>query len=287
MNKSTRNGFTLIELTIVIVILGIVITGAVAGQSIIRSAELSSQVSQLNSYNQAILSFKLEYDDLPGDLENATDYELHRDKSGTTNSCRTSTASEPLSYDGDGDGYLEDAYGDTIVTFSGEIMNFYIHLNNAGLLDQNIRKNVNTSYCHMVHMDTGVQFPEAEMRGGLITIQSNKKLYHILGSSSDQRHFYISLTSHNTDPSQYGLSGNRLSAVQAKRLDDKIDDGKPLRGIVKVLEIHQRAENISGEKDYGVIQWDSKDNPTNCIYNASYNITYKEEACSIAIQAPI
>jgi len=66
--------FTLIELSIVLVIIGLVIGGVLVGQDLIGSAKNRAYVSQLVSYNSAVNTFKIKYNCLPGDCANATDY---------------------------------------------------------------------------------------------------------------------------------------------------------------------------------------------------------------------
>lgn len=69
-----REGFTLLELSIVLVVVGLVIGGITVGQSLIRSAELNSVIRDVNKYRVAINSFKLKYNSLPGDMDNADSY---------------------------------------------------------------------------------------------------------------------------------------------------------------------------------------------------------------------
>jgi prepilin-type N-terminal cleavage/methylation domain-containing protein len=69
-----KKGFTLIELAIVVVVLGILIGGIVAGQSIVESAKVSKIVSDFQSYDMGIRAFQLEYDGLPGDFDEASIY---------------------------------------------------------------------------------------------------------------------------------------------------------------------------------------------------------------------
>jgi prepilin-type N-terminal cleavage/methylation domain-containing protein len=45
-----RKAFTLVELAIVVVVLGILIGGIVAGQSIIRAANINATISQVEKY---------------------------------------------------------------------------------------------------------------------------------------------------------------------------------------------------------------------------------------------
>jgi len=69
-----NNGFTLLELSIVIVIIGLIVAGISAGQSLVRQAGLRSVSTDIANFQAAKNSFKLAYDAKPGDMDNAFDY---------------------------------------------------------------------------------------------------------------------------------------------------------------------------------------------------------------------
>ncbi len=69
-----KNGFTLIELSIVLVIIGLIIGGITAGADLIRAAELKSVVTDVNQYKTALHTFRLKFNALPGDMDNASSY---------------------------------------------------------------------------------------------------------------------------------------------------------------------------------------------------------------------
>jgi len=67
-------GFTLIELSIVLIIIGLIVAGIVGGQALIHSAKLQSVISDIDRFRVAIATFEMQYDALPGDLVNAREY---------------------------------------------------------------------------------------------------------------------------------------------------------------------------------------------------------------------
>lgn len=73
ISKSIK-GFTLVELSIVIVIIGLIVAGITAGQNLVKSAKLRGLLTEAKTYAQAITTFKLQYDALPGDMRNASSY---------------------------------------------------------------------------------------------------------------------------------------------------------------------------------------------------------------------
>lgn len=61
-------GFTLIELSIVLVIIGLVIGGVLVGRTLITSAEIRGTISQIEKFDTATNTFRLKYGYLPGDI---------------------------------------------------------------------------------------------------------------------------------------------------------------------------------------------------------------------------
>lgn len=102
MQCDKKAGFTLLELSIVIVIIGLIVAGISAGQSLVKQAQLRQVTSQLNAITTGINSFKLQFDALPGDIENAYDYW------GTAFGCTDALATpSSTGCNGDGDGTIE------------------------------------------------------------------------------------------------------------------------------------------------------------------------------------
>ena len=66
--------FSLVELSIVLVILGLLVGGILAGQSLIHAAELRAVSSEYQRYRTAIYAFRDKYLGLPGDITTATNF---------------------------------------------------------------------------------------------------------------------------------------------------------------------------------------------------------------------
>jgi prepilin-type N-terminal cleavage/methylation domain-containing protein len=64
---SQNRGFTLVELSIVLVIIGLLVGGILVGQSLIQGVKIQRIVRDLNQYGVAIATFKSKYKQLPGD----------------------------------------------------------------------------------------------------------------------------------------------------------------------------------------------------------------------------
>lgn len=71
---SRQSGFSLVELSIVLVILGLLVGGVLGGRNLIRAAELRNVAVEFNHYQTAINTFRHQYNALPGDMPNATQF---------------------------------------------------------------------------------------------------------------------------------------------------------------------------------------------------------------------
>ncbi|HMD55271.1 MAG TPA: prepilin-type N-terminal cleavage/methylation domain-containing protein, partial [Phycisphaerae bacterium] len=95
-NMRAQAGFTLVELAIVMIIIGLLIAGVLKGQALIANAQVTSTVAQVKAIEAATTTFKDTYNALPGDLGPA----------GVPALRLPNCAAAPCSTAGNGDGQL-------------------------------------------------------------------------------------------------------------------------------------------------------------------------------------
>ena len=67
---NNNKAFSLIELSIVLIIIGLLIAGIIGGKSLIESAKIRNVINEFNNLEKSIYTFKVIKDRLPGDVNN-------------------------------------------------------------------------------------------------------------------------------------------------------------------------------------------------------------------------
>jgi prepilin-type N-terminal cleavage/methylation domain-containing protein len=122
----SNRGFSLVELSIVLVIIGLLVGSILTGRELIHASELRAVSSQYSQMWVAVNAFKDKYMGLPGDITNAT-----KIWGSEAAPCATTPSSGKLTCDGDGDGLINRYNtGGT----SQEDFRFWQQLANAGFI---------------------------------------------------------------------------------------------------------------------------------------------------------
>lgn len=73
MNKRT-SGFTIVEMSVVVLIIGLLIVGVLAGRNIMEAGKVRAVLGEMDESRQSMLQFQEKYFDWPGDVSNAATY---------------------------------------------------------------------------------------------------------------------------------------------------------------------------------------------------------------------
>jgi prepilin-type N-terminal cleavage/methylation domain-containing protein len=213
--RASQLGFTLIELSIVLVIIGLIVGGVLVGQDLIKAAEIRATVGQVEKYNAAVNTFRTKYNGIPGDLvyAQASAFGLVIPTTGLTSGGGTGL--------GDGNGLIQDTGGST--TPIGEPLIFWQQLSSASLIDGSLGTNIVAAGTVGATSPTPGQYlPLAKLGRGN---------YWIAGSDSGTNYYALAdVTAIST--SAYTVTVG-LTPIESYNIDVKLDDGAPNTGIVQ------------------------------------------------------
>jgi len=264
--EKNNKGFTLVELSIVLMIIGLLVSGILVGKDMIRAAELRSITSEKDQIQTATMLFRNKYLGLPGDLTNATDFW------GTmpTGTCSTTTASGASggtgtqTCNGNGDNKVTGSIDDPGGNY--EMVLFWQHLSNAGLIEGKY---------------TGVFTGWGNPGEFYFSKSGNKNWYH----PSDYTHINADGIIPLSDLTRFagtdyknslvfGTAGAEvgvfaLSPSEVWAIDKKTDDGLP--GIGKTVTRERNGENCNTLPA----------STTTPAASYSYNLSYEGFACEL------
>jgi prepilin-type N-terminal cleavage/methylation domain-containing protein len=233
MNSHCKAGFTLLEITMVIVIIALLMGGILIGSDLIRSAEIRSAMRQMEMLDTSINAFRGKYNCLPGDCKNITQFGFTASAApGTMNPLTTFDPSFiAAAYAGGAPPVIDDSPvveeegslngdGDSKIDSSQEYLNTLRLLSQAGLLDD---RNPTTGYLY-VDLNSAVSL-------------SGQKAFWFLNYLMPITNSSVNIESH-----YYWITGNvtagntgaaTLLPKTAFAIDVKKDDGFPRDGSIQ------------------------------------------------------
>lgn len=220
MPKNT--GFSLVELSIVLVILGLLTGGILSGQALIRASELRTVTTDFTSHLTRVATFRDKYFALPGDMNNATRF---WGVQTNATACRTTASTTTLTCDGNGDGRIDTVDSGTTMH---ERFAAFKHLANAGLLEGSYTGV--TGPAGQRDVVIGTNTPTSRLGGGGWSVAWRDPAVSTADwyTTSPGGNFLL-FGSETGTAANFGLL---LKAEEAWGIDTKIDDGKPAYGVV-------------------------------------------------------
>lgn len=202
VHNKNQNGFTLVEISIVMIIIGLLIGGTFGGMKLIENMQVNKTVQDLKSIESATLTFRDTYGRLPGDMPNTA----ARLPNCTVAPCATG-----------GNGNRSIGAADlawAAITTADENFTFWHHLQAADLLSLGMKNVADTAF--------GEGQPEAAIGGGFRVSDANFDV----GCSRFARTMLIV-----ADLADSALAHPRnVSCTALVSMDRKMDDGMPYNG---------------------------------------------------------
>lgn len=259
VSMQKQSGFSLVELSIVLVILGLLVGGVLAGQSLIRAAEVRAVSTEYSRLSAAIMTFRDKYFALPGDITNATAF-----WGGGLASCQNTVGTGTATCNGDGDGFIDywNYSTGTAVDSHFEGVRVWQHLANAGLVEGRYT-GADAVSGGLIDLVPDVNVPRSKI-GDMWYVYSAPTPSFRNWAPNISGNFLAIAGTTTTDP--------LLSTTEAWNIDTKLDDGKPYTGLFQDI----RNESVATQY--------TPNCTTTQTTSADYNLTVSGLNCAAYIQ---
>lgn len=269
---SKQSGFTLVELAIVLVIIGLLVGGVLVGQDLIKGAEINAVVTQKESYDAAVNTFRGKYNQVPGDISNGAQFNL------------SATGQAATTGNGDGNRLIESAGTTGVVGYLGEPVMMFRHLSETNLIEGNVTV---TSYAtNPTISDTTMPAAKNGKGNRIYPMSSGGLNYFLLAGFTGA--VTATTAAFGTAPS------DALTPTEAFQIDSKIDDGVANTGTVRPITIATGATSIAaageasatdaGATGAGLVAgqcWDTASN----LYATATAATVNAPGCQLRIRS--
>lgn len=278
--SNNTSGFTLVELAIVLVIIGLIIGGVLAGQDLIRSATIRSVITDVEKINAAATTFRGKYNGLPGDLLNTKAVEFGLNTAAADGN-RDGAAGR-----GDGNAVIE-ACAAAANGFGCETGLFWRDLSQAALIPGQFNTYTSTLATVAANSLGSVPYvPKTRLRDtALITVfNSSGRNFLAIGASNNAAIAAAGAAGAITYTSN--AAGAAVTPLEARNIDEKVDDGAPLTGTMYAISAVAPATNPTVIATAAAAAANICVNSTTpASYTATTDAFLNNVACAVAIRA--
>lgn len=214
-----KSAFTLVELAIVLVIIGLIVGGILTGQSLVKAAEINNTIARLEKTTAAAVTFRGKYGGLPGDLIRARA------------SMFGFVARSGAQGHGDGNDLIEGC-GWREAALGCETALFWMDLTRAQMISDSFT--TANSISDGDSIAASVTSP-AVMKNYLPALAPRDTAFVHVFPESDRNYYLLAdMTTDASGDIQFGASKAFLPG-EAAQLDNKVDDGSPEGGRVRAV----------------------------------------------------
>jgi prepilin-type N-terminal cleavage/methylation domain-containing protein len=273
MAHKTHAGFTLVELSMVLVIIGLITGSVLVGKDLIKIAQIRKQIKQFEYYETAIYAFRDKYAGYPGDIEDPSRF--FTDITSVAGSIREGNGNDIVELDGDN-------YYDDNVNWdakAGEARRLFPQLSEAGLVTE--------SHDGSRFIDRGIPRTKLNENAGFFIASSTNFEVDAGGRELDILQFrrganamwFVACNAGNNSsvatPPGSAIPFNNVmfywddacgifSSFDLRNLDTKIDDGLPLSGRLFGFGGHQINNDCLDEANPGGIIYRADQSTKQC-----------------------
>jgi prepilin-type N-terminal cleavage/methylation domain-containing protein len=238
-----RQGFSLVELSIVLGIVGLLVGGILAGRSLVRASELRAVGTEYQRYMTAVYGFRDKYFAIPGDFRDGTQFwgRMNANADCVSNSAAAVTSGGVC--DGNGSGLAGVALG---ASQSGEWFQFWRHLSAAGLIEGSYSGLAGPLGAEQAVLGNNSPASRIAQLGwslrGVINPSAGDGANFAFGNGNQLIYGKVYV---GAGPVYGPTYGGGLRAEEAWNIDSKIDDGRPATGKAIVYNRHQCTNSTS------------------------------------------
>lgn len=287
MNKN--KGFTLLELSIVLVVIGLISGVVMYGKDIIDAARVRALITQIERYNAAVNLFYARFSAFPGDYNGLTGVPgVDSNCSGDNNGDIYKTTGSPSNTHSSG--VPSDLSSPGFAGTGREYLGVFNHLSALGLIEGYFD-------CTTTRTNLGKNFPYAGHNVGGLILYTGLRItpFDTSGTFTNQKFWHIGLDD-TTSTSDFVFS-NSLTQRQAFSIDQKIDapnGGSPVTGAVMAFASNgaTNLENSPSANNGGSPINGALDITAACVTKSAaeavteykYNIAYNNPSCQLRIK---
>ena len=265
VQPSQQTGFSLVELAIVLVILGLLTGGIIAGQSLIRASQLRAVTTEEKRWITAIHAFRGKYLAFPGDFRDGTRFwgRMNGNSDCVTNSGAAVAADG--SCDGDGNGEMKNSPS---IGASGEMHQLWRQLALAGLIEGTY-----SGVSGPGGASNSVLAPEPNVPASRVPGAGWATSYLMprIGDSFYFDGIYGNTLFFGKPHNSAQMVTEVLTPSEAWNIDTKMDDGQPAQG-----KLVARVQN-----DKCAVKSDGTTLATSSDLDALYNLTSNIVTCAL------